>query len=681
MAYFRPTAASHAQTQSQQFVAMSTGTSSSVSISSSSASTSGTMTNNGSAIMPLLDGDIDQRESAKLRRIDEGQRPLALFGIEMTHWSPLLQYIVLFGGLILFMCLYGYYQELVIYGWFDRKLSVFSTFLHFLGCSVFAQVQRNLSFKQAGNSSSSSSSSSSTAAAVSPKGGLSGGIGVGVGGVMSGAAVEGSHACHFCSMGTAPTKVAIFYYALLVLVRTGGQGMSNLSMTQINYPAKVLFKSANPVVTMIIGVTLLKRTYPFRDYIVVVMLVIGLYIFIAGDASESPSSTRLGVIYVVISMFGSAGVPMIQEHCMTVYNASVEDLLYHCYVGSTFLSLIVSIILGEFGTGVMFLVRSGSVHTWLLMAGFCTFGYAGNNFSAALTLQYGALVNGISNTFRKALTIALSFVLFPERNVFSSQKLIGTLIFFAGLLIRIFGKAETNPWQSISSLFGTSSDKVSDKLSGGHSSPGRKLSRSRSGDSDFMDNEYSKLAGTVSEVGVLGVGSIDLEDPHSAHINNNNNTNSSSSIAAASAHGIAGAGSINSNNISNSNEYSNEYSNGHLLPPMHSNGHRLYPHTKSRTPHQHQQQQDHPHFKLSAAARFQAMVLAESSDNLLDIETAYKHEDGTILTGPFAGREFSNDEGDADLISNPNNNTGGSGGAVGGIAMSMRNGSRMRSVV
>ena len=53
-----------------------------------------------------------------------------------------MQYLVLAGGLMFFMCLFGYYQELVIvYSRFKRKLSLFSTFLHFLGCSFFAQLQ------------------------------------------------------------------------------------------------------------------------------------------------------------------------------------------------------------------------------------------------------------------------------------------------------------------------------------------------------------------------------------------------------------------------------------------------------------------------------------------------------------------------------------------------------------
>lgn len=45
--------------------------------------------------------------------------------------------------MILVMCLYGYFQELVVYGWFQRKLSVFSTFLHFVGCFCLCVLQRS----------------------------------------------------------------------------------------------------------------------------------------------------------------------------------------------------------------------------------------------------------------------------------------------------------------------------------------------------------------------------------------------------------------------------------------------------------------------------------------------------------------------------------------------------------
>lgn len=343
---------------------------------------------------------------------DDVVKPLTLFSIDMSHLSPVVQYIILASGLIIFMCLYGYYQELVVYGWFERKLSMFSTFLHFLGCFIFAQLQRNLSRSGVNNKNSNSVGS------IAPSNGFM-----------------------VFTLGTAPPRVAVFYYCLLIFVRTGAQGMSNLSMTQINYPAKVLFKSATPIVTMIIGLLWFKKTYPMRDYIVVALLVCGLYVFITGDATASPQSTKLGIFYVVLSMFGSAGIPMIQEHCMVTYNSSIEDLLYHTFLGSAIASFLTSCLTGEMWQGIMFLVRTGSLHAWFIMFAFTIFGFVGTNFSAGLTLQYGSLVNSVTNTFRKALTLGLSFLLFPERNLITHQKLLGSLIFFSGLIVRIFSKS------------------------------------------------------------------------------------------------------------------------------------------------------------------------------------------------------------------------------------------------
>lgn len=371
-----------------------------------------TRTSNGSSTAQV--NKEDQTKEKYLNYHGHGEyypKPLVLFSIDISHWSPTLQSFVLIGGLIFFMCIYGYYQELVIYGWFDRKLSIFSTFLHFLGCSIFAQIQRHVSHTvNSRNFPPGSSQGSSTASCQQ----------------------------FAMSMGTAPPRIAVGYYLLLVLTKTIAQGMSNLSMTQINYPAKVLFKSANPIVTMIIGACWLKKSYPWRDYVVVILLVLGLYVFITGDLQNAPHSTGWGIFYVVLSMFGSAGVPMIQEHCISTYHATVEDLLYYSYIGSTLISLILAVCSGEFGMGISFLMNSGSVHTWFIFFAFCSFSFLGANFSTAITAQYGALVNGIANTFRKAATIAMSFLLFPERNEITNHKIFGALIFFSGLLVRIF---------------------------------------------------------------------------------------------------------------------------------------------------------------------------------------------------------------------------------------------------
>ena len=66
------------------------------------------------------------------------------------------------------------------------------------------------------------------------------------------------------TMGTAPPRVAFGYYVLLVFLKTATQGFTTACMSHINYPAKVLFKSANPIITMCIGLCWFRKTYPTR---------------------------------------------------------------------------------------------------------------------------------------------------------------------------------------------------------------------------------------------------------------------------------------------------------------------------------------------------------------------------------------------------------------------------------
>lgn len=59
-------------------------------------------------------------------------------GLEISGLSDNTQFAILFGSLLFFMCLYGLFQEIVVYDWFARKLSIFTAGLHFLGCVICA---------------------------------------------------------------------------------------------------------------------------------------------------------------------------------------------------------------------------------------------------------------------------------------------------------------------------------------------------------------------------------------------------------------------------------------------------------------------------------------------------------------------------------------------------------------
>jgi hypothetical protein len=199
-------------------------------------------------------------EHGKQARTEAGDdgivaKPLVLFGTDLSFLSPLLRYVVLACGMFFFMCLYGYFQELVVYGWFQRKLSIFSTFLHFLGSSVFAQMQYHYSPsgraaaqaaaarrtkdddspdvdpEAATTSSALAASSSLAAAAAAP---LSSSRALPAPPLS---AVGPAALLRYCrtlgartrlTMGTAPPRLALGYYLLLVLLTTATQGIPPL---------------------------------------------------------------------------------------------------------------------------------------------------------------------------------------------------------------------------------------------------------------------------------------------------------------------------------------------------------------------------------------------------------------------------------------------------------------------
>ena len=56
-------------------------------------------------------------------------------------------------------------------------------------------------------------------------------------------------------------------------------------------------------------------------------------------------------------------------------------------LGSTLISFLLAIFSGEFFEGISFLLLNSDVTTWLSFIAFCSFGYCGANFGAALTHQ------------------------------------------------------------------------------------------------------------------------------------------------------------------------------------------------------------------------------------------------------------------------------------------------------
>ena len=162
----------------------------------------------------------------------------------------------------------------------------------------------------------------------------------------------------------------------LAVLQSSMQGLSNLSMRYLNYPAKVLFKSSRVLPTMFFGVVLYGTTlrrlitlprlpkartrtpeiflgpqavtrvcfssvpivgkrHTRREYASVCVLVVGLVIFMIADARKSPDFNPIGVALIATSLVVDAAVSNLQEYIFSMFNTDEEELVFTSYAGGS----------------------------------------------------------------------------------------------------------------------------------------------------------------------------------------------------------------------------------------------------------------------------------------------------------------------------------------------------------
>lgn len=144
---------------------------------------------------------------------------------------------------------------------------------------------------------------------------------------------------------------------------------------------------------------------------------------------------------------------------------------------------------------------------------FCSVGFLGMTCVAALTKRFGAITAAITATIRKAMTILLSYILFPSEKVLTLGHVLGAGIFIAGLFIRAVDKTGKHAVHY-----------SEDVQASGKASPRRHILHARHSDDSSIDtSQHSHLE--VIEADVDGFGcpyEIDEADIESSGNNGHN---------------------------------------------------------------------------------------------------------------------------------------------------------------
>lgn len=442
------------------------------------------------------------------------QQRIVLFGVDISHCHERVQFFICAGGVFVFTIAYGYLQELISVHLFSRQYTIFLSTCQFAGYAFWSFVLMNLDKISLGgypdmiyNSVSQDDwsasekkepklwsfydvwrerymTSSSIAACAS-------------GSVMCCPMLSGVRRnqnenesyekyehVHDKEKGLASAnsplaivskdKPSWIIYVMLSIVRAIDVGMTNGAMRFINYPMKTLVKSSRVAFTMMCGIMIGKKRYSRHEYLMVSMLVIGLFIFIHADMSTKDTVFHpIGLSMLAISLLCDGTFANYSEQIMTKHNITQDEFQFYIYSISFLAMLPVVILNQDFHTAFSYyFLRDGSisdiqknisrslvqetsmdkdssissaipteVYFWnagrkaLVMIFFTLTGLCGSSCNGAITKKFGALSMSITSTSRKACTLFVSFVSFSS-NKCTPEHLAGMAIFISALMLK-----------------------------------------------------------------------------------------------------------------------------------------------------------------------------------------------------------------------------------------------------
>jgi len=331
------------------------------------------------------------RNDSALLATQRQQPDFNLLGINIGQLSPSMQFVCCASGVYAFLLVYGYLQEKIVVDRFDRSFGMFLTLLQFSAYTGLSFIFRMV-------------------------------------------------------QGDFKRKIPVKDYVLLALLQACVQGLTNLSMKYLNYPAKVMFKSSRVVATVVVGSLVQKKRYPIKDWIVVLLLLMGLATFMNAEIIASPHFDLRGVGLILVALGCDAIVLNLQDDLLKTYEAHQDEVIFFSFLGSSMILLVINLVTGEFFRGSKYVLHHGGAKVFFEVFVFSAAGYLGLSCTTAITKLSGALISSITTTSRKAFTLMLSFLLFPKPIV--SQHVIGALFFFSGLALKAWKKRQ--PERSLS---------------------------------------------------------------------------------------------------------------------------------------------------------------------------------------------------------------------------------------
>ncbi|KAJ8608984.1 hypothetical protein CTAYLR_008974 [Chrysophaeum taylorii] len=203
----------------------------------------------------------------------------------------------------------------------------------------------------------------------------------------------------------------------LAFALTVSQGAGSASLAFVNFPLKVAFKSSKLLPTMIFGVLLTGKRYGGLDYLAAALLAIGLAGLSFADARSAGDPKLLhdlafGCFLLALAVCSDALVPNLQERLLKQLQYPVGRMVVASNVASVIFVFIYIVLTGELGAAVEWTADHPAGAAFILLQALSS--YAGLRCYLKVVKNLSGVAGVVVTTFRKVLTIILSFLAFAK---------------------------------------------------------------------------------------------------------------------------------------------------------------------------------------------------------------------------------------------------------------------------
>nr|XP_040583305.1 adenosine 3'-phospho 5'-phosphosulfate transporter 2-like isoform X2 [Lepeophtheirus salmonis] len=226
-------------------------------------------------------------------------------------------------------------------------------------------------------------------------------------------------------------------YVVLAFLTLITMGFSNASLEHLNYPTQVIFKSCKLIPVLIGGTIIQGKKYSSIDYLAALIMSIGLALFMTVDVRVNPNFNFIGVAMILTALIADAFLGNIQERTMRHFEATNSEMSFYTFSFGFLMLLISQMIFGDIpGTLQNFNANPLAIYGSIFM--FSLSGYIGIQIVFCFIRSFGAFTTVVITSLRKALTVALSFMIFGKP--FSMGYVYSGIILFLGIFLQLLGK-------------------------------------------------------------------------------------------------------------------------------------------------------------------------------------------------------------------------------------------------